>query len=1011
MPRPVSPHFSNDGAFMDILIAAGGMPFGPLTPDFKSLGGSETSAIQLAYRLAEQGQDVTVFSQLPKEGPDVVAHGQVVKGVRWMELGAFQEYASSTPHDLLIAQRNPSFVNFNSQSKKKALWVHDIATHRGMTQAIEQVQFAIDEIWTVSEWHRQQIHEVTNYPLENIVALRNGIVYLPDEVYDELELIERDPKQLFYAARPERGLAALVRPGGIMSYLPDCNLKIAMYDHFPEHMQEFYNQIFAWVDAAPNCEFIGSLSQADMRRTLKRSVAYVYPTAFEETSCIIARECIEGLTPMLTTACGALVETLGDCGIFYEDWTEREIGDGWHPEYDNDEWCEDFAEFVKASLSSDHPESNLEATVWAVHEMSKRTDLYWDGVAEQVIENSQPKQPTPYSRAWSMVQDGDVIAAQAFLKNILDNAPDAMDKYSLALLDEIHECYPFVFGDVTMEDHYNFIYDSVNGNELEWTVESTDHPRINEVRAALRSLSPGSTVMEYGCGAGHMIAPLAIEFPLLNFIGMDINQPCVDVINAGAEENIVSNLHAVRGDQDHPIETYLGKADFVYCSEVLEHVVEPWAMIEEVESYAREGGYVLFTVPFGPWEPMTFMRPGEWMFRAHIWQVDKDMIKTMIRDKEESSIMSSAAGVAKDGRIYGNYIFSFKVDHKDVPSIDPLEKAERHFSRQTVAAAVIAMNNEDTIQRLLDSLKWTVQHVNIALGPSKDKTREIIEGWFEKHPFITYKIIDVPKIHTPEGYRDGYGEGFGFDDARNASTEGLEAYDWILWIDTDEYLVGNLNPFLRANSLDSYLITQHHFTVEPRGEPAQLDRPARLIRTTSGFAARGHIHEHFEVPEGGPGRGLLLPAVDIGHTGYENEEARKARFFRNFPFLEWDHDTSSDRRLHPFLWFRDIVHRVRYCLSEGNNDVASRLAQEGLEYYNDHWKEMSSFGPGTFQALEYVAELNRYLDRGLGVQIQIAMEDGKSLSFNTKLDSFDKVERVLKEVLDPEYERRASRYY
>jgi hypothetical protein len=47
---------------MDILIAAGGMPFGPLTLDFKSLGGSETSAIQLAYRLAEQGQDVTVFS-------------------------------------------------------------------------------------------------------------------------------------------------------------------------------------------------------------------------------------------------------------------------------------------------------------------------------------------------------------------------------------------------------------------------------------------------------------------------------------------------------------------------------------------------------------------------------------------------------------------------------------------------------------------------------------------------------------------------------------------------------------------------------------------------------------------------------------------------------------------------------------------------------------------------------------------------------------------------------------
>jgi hypothetical protein len=66
-----------------------------------------------------------------------------------------------------------------------------------MTPAIDQVQFAIDEVWTVSEWHRQQIHEVTGYPLESIVALRNGIVAMSDELYDELELIERDPKQLF----------------------------------------------------------------------------------------------------------------------------------------------------------------------------------------------------------------------------------------------------------------------------------------------------------------------------------------------------------------------------------------------------------------------------------------------------------------------------------------------------------------------------------------------------------------------------------------------------------------------------------------------------------------------------------------------------------------------------------------------------------------------------------------------------------------------------------------------
>ena len=999
---------------MDILIAAGGMEFGPLTPNVKSLGGSETSAIQLAERLAELDQDVIVFSQLPMSGPDKVEHGQIINGVKWMHLDSFQQYSTATPHDLLIAQRDPKFISINTQSRKKVLWVHDIATHRGMTAAINQIQFAIDEIWTVSEWHRQQIHEVTDYPLDKIVPLRNGIVAFDDEdFWNELDLIERDPKQFFYAARPERGLVALVRPGGIMSYLQDSTLKIAMYAHFPPHMQEFYDQIFQWVEDSPNCEFVDgrSLSQADMRRALKGSVAYLYPTAFEETSCIIARECIETLTPFLSTGVGALTETMGDCGIFYEDWAEITDPD-WEPSYDDDEFCKNFAGFVKASLSQDHENSNLETVVWAVHEMTKRTDLYWDGVAELVMENAMPKEPTVYSRAWSMIQDGDVIPAEAFLRNIKENAPDAMHRSYINLLNQIYECYPFVFGDVTMEDHYNFLYEDGNNNdELEWTVEYTHHPRINEVRAALKTLSPGSLVMEYGCGAGHMIAPLAIEFPMLDFVGIDINQPCVDVINNGAIDHDVSNLRAVQGDQENSATECVGKADFIWCSEVLEHVIKPWEVMEEVEGYVKDGGYALFTTPFGPWEPMTFMRPGEWLFRAHIWEVDKKMISYMIEDKEESSIAVSPVGCSPDGRIYGNYIFSYKVDHKSIPEVDPIEKAAQHHSRQTCAAAVIAMNNEDTIVKMLNSLDWLVQHVNIALGPSKDNTRSLVEEWFAKHRYITYKIIDVPKITPPKGYPNGEGEGFGFDDARNASMEGLEAYDWALWIDTDEYLVGNFSPLLRSNSLDSYLITQHHFTVEPRGEPAQLDRPARLIRTTSGFSAKGHIHEHFEVEAGGPGRGFLLPDVDIGHTGYENEEVRRTRFARNFPFLQWDHDDHPERRLHPFLWFRDIIHRVRYHLMEDQKEAAFHLAKEGIEYYNDHWKEMSTFGPGTFQALEYIAELNRYMDKGLGVNITLALEDGKSLQFNTKSDNYEELERVLKEVLLPEYERRNSRYY
>jgi 2-polyprenyl-3-methyl-5-hydroxy-6-metoxy-1,4-benzoquinol methylase/glycosyltransferase involved in cell wall biosynthesis len=991
---------------MDIIIAAGGMPFGPTTTKHKSLGGSETAAWQLAEELVKFKHNVTIFAQLPEPGePDFIEPGEMYNGVRWAPLDAYEHTVQTIPHDLLIAQRDPRFVAIQTQSRKKVLWCHDIATHCGMQVAFDQTQFAFDEVWAVSEWHRQQIHKVTGYPLENIVALRNGIVRLSEDMYDFLGDIERNPKQLFYAARPERGLISLIRPGGIMSHLPDVTLKIAMYEHFPEHMADFYNQIFQWMEMAPNVEFLGGLSQEDMRLQLRKSVAYVYPTGFQETSCIIAREAMETKTPFLTTKIGALPETLGESGVYFEDWQGIDDPD-WEPDYNDNEFCAQFAGFIVASLTEDE---NADKTWAAVNHMARRDDLYWDGVAEMVNKHIYPNQPKLFSQVWSMVQDGDIIPAEALITHHQEQGTST--KRVDELKEELHDLYDFVFGDKTMEEHYKFIYDSTNNDELEFTTAYHSHLRIDEVKAACKTLPAGSRVIEYGCGAGHMLAPLAEMFPDIEFIGIDISQDCVDVINEGGKERGFTNIRAYRGDEDNQQDELKGTADLVYCSEVLEHVIKPWEVMDLVESYAKKGGYAIYTVPYGPWEPMTFKRRGEWRFRAHIWEINKVAIAHLIEDKEDKAISAGCIGVAGDGRAYGNYIFSYKVDHEPVPALDPLEKAQYHFTRETIAAAVIAYNNEHSILRMLDSLGDKVQRVKIALGPCTDNTPTIIQTWAVRHPYVRVEVVDVPKILPPKKY-GGEGDGFGFDDARNISVDSLdEDFDWVLWIDTDEYLVGDFRPFLRANSLDSYLVTQHHFTVEPRGEPAQLDRPARIIRTTSGFKCLGHIHEHFEVPEGGPGRGFMLPNVDIGHTGYENEETRRRRFQRNFPFLEWDHETGGERRLHAFLWFRDIVHRVRYCLMSGNQKEAFDLANEGIEYYNENWQAMASFGPGAFQALDYVAELNGYLDKGLGVRLSIGLEDGRTIDFKTQLEDYDQLERILKEVLGPEYEKRRSRYY
>jgi ubiquinone/menaquinone biosynthesis C-methylase UbiE len=239
--------------------------------------------------------------------------------------------------------------------------------------------------------------------------------------------------------------------------------------------------------------------------------------------------------------------------------------------------------------------------------------------------------------------------------------------------------------------------------------------RYQAIAAEIAKLPAGSKVFEYGCGPGHVIGPLAKQFPEVSFIGFDFSPAAVKVVTDGAAEHGLSNLTATAVLATVPHDK---KFDAVICTEVLEHVFEPWETLEEVESYAKPGGRVICTTPFGAWEPISYDRKGHWNERYHLWQIDRQMFKDMVGTKpNESSALLILAHDA-DLRPRGNFVFAFDADHQPIQEINALSKAERHYSRHTTAAAVIAYNNEDCILRMLNSLEHTVQYVQIAHGPS-----------------------------------------------------------------------------------------------------------------------------------------------------------------------------------------------------------------------------------------------------------------------------------------------------
>jgi glycosyltransferase involved in cell wall biosynthesis len=975
---------------MEIVIATGAMAFGPTTLMHKSLGGSETAALQLGKALAAKGHQVRHFCNLPPEGqPDAWISGEEhTDGVKYCALDTYPNFALTYSIDLLIVTRDPGLVACVSRAAKKVLWMHDVATKRGMRIALDQMAWTFDEIWTVSEWHRQQVAAVTGYPLSHIVALRNGIV--PVKVLADAP---RSKKQIVFASRPERGLQELLQVSGVMENLPDYNLVVCMYAHFPDHMKGYYKWVFERMEELPNVKYLGPKTQQELRQIIHDSAAYIYPTQFEETSCILARECIEQGTPFLTTKTGALPETLGECGIFFEDWVSA--NNRVMPAAGSPQWCEEFAKFFTTML----PKAGA-----FVSRMSQRKDLYWDGVAELVEQNAKPRPVTTYSRVYSLMQDGDIIPARA----LLDSIPDGEWTDQLRFLaKDLAENYPFLLPESdpayrSMRDHYEWVYTHKKDTpqtELIFSLAMWS-TRSEAMSPYINLLARGSTVLEYGCGCGHLLAPFAVKFPHLNFIGIDISQAAVDVINNAPDRP--KNLVAYRADMPELLELFGDKKfEAAIISEVLEHVTEPWVLVDQLEAWVVPGGKVMTTTPFGPWEIATFRAPGRWHERAHIWLLDPAACFDMFANKTERRVIPMPVGHAYDERVLGNTLCVFDAGGGPSVPIDPLRKAMRHPSQQSVLACVIAMNAASDIVRMLESIRGSAQWINLALGPSTDNTRALFEDWMLKNPWIGYTIIDVPQI---EPYK------FGFDDARNASTVGKENFDWQFWIDTDEYLSGNFGKYLRHSALDGLTIPQHHFTTQPRGSETQIDRPARVLRVTSGFKALGHIHEHFELPGGGIGRCFTPPEVDLGHTGYVNEAVRKDRFSRNFPFLEWDDSEPKKRKLHHFLWFRDMIHRVRILRSQDKVSDAVRLAQEAIVYYNTHWEALVTFGQGFHAALAYVAELREFLGEGTPMEIHFKIDD-QHTSVKGRFKDTKEIETVVNTLFKGELEDRGSRYW
>jgi glycosyltransferase involved in cell wall biosynthesis len=294
----------------DISILIPGLPIKPDTLESESLGGSESAGLYMARALATEGAHVTVFCNSPVSWVDG-------KGVRYFPATEWPSFARYVPHDVCIAQRSWDVFAQRTNSRLNLLWCHDLAMARD-ERSLRAVFWNIDGVVVLSPYMATQYKDVYGLPDDALVLSRNGVdLSLVQSIADEE--VDRDRHKLMFCARPERGLDILLEHilPRLLAVENNLRLYIAGYSNPNRDWQELYERCDALsARFGDRVIRLGSLSKRELYREYMSARAYLYPTPspymprFREVSCISAMECQAAGLPIITSALGALTDTV-----------------------------------------------------------------------------------------------------------------------------------------------------------------------------------------------------------------------------------------------------------------------------------------------------------------------------------------------------------------------------------------------------------------------------------------------------------------------------------------------------------------------------------------------------------------------------------------------------------------------------------------------------------------------------------------------------------------------------
>lgn len=289
---------------MKIAIYCGNLVgFDALSLEERPLGGTETAAIRLSEELVALKHEVHVFTNLEKPRS---------KEVKYFPLAEVQSLKET---DIFISIRDWIPLFYDLPTKKRFFWTgdsYDQFANYGVGD--KRVSNQIDAFLSVSAWQADEISKRSGFPREKCFVLGNGIA---SSLFESEQ--DRKRKRLIYSSTPYRGLELVpAYYQALLSKHPDMELHIfSGYDVYNTDNDQFKNLREA-LQKLPNSTVHGNVTQSKLAEEFMKSSILFYPCIFEETSCITAMEAMAAGCVPLSSALGALPETIGDAGLLVQ---------------------------------------------------------------------------------------------------------------------------------------------------------------------------------------------------------------------------------------------------------------------------------------------------------------------------------------------------------------------------------------------------------------------------------------------------------------------------------------------------------------------------------------------------------------------------------------------------------------------------------------------------------------------------------------------------------------------